>query len=258
MKIEILGCDGGYAKSFDTTSALIDNDLLLDAGTGVGKLSHRQMNRIKNVLLTHCHLDHVASICFLVDHSLESLHEATKIHCLPHTARMIRENLINGKLWPEIEEVRINGVNLFEIHEIKPYMKFEINGKWFTPLSVDHVVPTVSYALHGPKGTFVYVSDMIGAPDRTWNWINRQTDIKYVVMECSFPSGLEEIARLSKHMTPELLWQNLQRLNPKGPSPKVYASHIKPFYNNVILKELAKRFPDGMVTPLKAGMKFTI
>ena len=60
MQIRILGCSGGVSANLRTTSLLVDGDVLIDAGTGVGDLSLEEMSRIQHVFLTHSHLDHIA------------------------------------------------------------------------------------------------------------------------------------------------------------------------------------------------------
>ncbi len=255
MKIRILGCSGGYSKGFHTTSALIDNDLLLDAGTGVGALSCDELAEIDSVLLSHSHLDHVASLCFLVDHRLKNLKRPASVHCLSHTAKMIRENLIGGTLWPDIEEIEIAGVKMIEISEVVPYGGFEASGKHFTPLPVDHVVPTVGYALHGKDSIFVYASDMADAEDRFWDWLNTHEGISHLVMDVSFPSHMGEIAVMSKHMTPVMLKERLERLE-RGQDIQILAAHLKPTYRKELCSELKREFPGGGVIPLEEGMEF--
>ena len=40
MKLRVLGCSGGIGgRHLRTTSLLVDNDILIDAGTGVGDVS---------------------------------------------------------------------------------------------------------------------------------------------------------------------------------------------------------------------------
>ena len=240
-------------KGFHTTSVLIDNDILLDAGTGAGLLDRDDIFQIKDVLITHSHLDHVASLCFLVDHDIEAPSSSLSIYCLPHTAKMIRENLINGKLWPEIERIVINGVPMLEIKEITPFQEIDIKGRRFTPLAVDHVVPTVAYALHGDKHDFVYVADMYDAPQEFWEWLRCNTRLKYMVIESAFPNSMDKIARLSKHLTPNLLAECLERLGRDDIS--LYAAHLKPMYFEKIADEL-QDVCGGRVNLLKSGMVF--
>lgn len=255
MKLRILGCSGGYAKGFHTTSALVDDDILLDAGTGVGTLPLDTLKKVKNVLVTHSHLDHTCSLCFLVDHFLEDLKVPTRIHCLPHTAAMIRENLLGGRLWPEIERVQIDGVHMIRIVEIEPYKSFKIDGRKFTPLPVDHVVPSVGYALHGSKGVFVYVSDMLDAEPRFWRWLNARDNITHIAVEAAFPSRMEDLAVLTKHLTPRMLKELLGKLRPRPRPPRILVTHMKPFYEKALVKEVREMLGKD-AEPMRPGMEF--
>src|SRR4030095_8830464 len=67
MKLKILGCSGGIGGDLRTTSMLLDDDVLIDAGTGVGDLSVPELTRIDHIFVTHSHMDHVTSIPFLAD-----------------------------------------------------------------------------------------------------------------------------------------------------------------------------------------------
>jgi hypothetical protein len=49
MQVRVLGCSGAIAKDCRTTSFLVDTDLLVDAGTGVGDLTLDEMAAIDDV-----------------------------------------------------------------------------------------------------------------------------------------------------------------------------------------------------------------
>ena len=82
MKIRVLGCSGAIAKECRTTSFLIDDDVLIDAGTGVGDLTLSEMRCIDHVFLTHSHLDHVAALPLMVDAVAASRSTPIKVHAL--------------------------------------------------------------------------------------------------------------------------------------------------------------------------------
>ena len=67
MKLRVLGCSGGIGARARPTSFPDDEDILLDAGTGVEDLSVEELERIDHVFLTHSHLDHVLALPLLVD-----------------------------------------------------------------------------------------------------------------------------------------------------------------------------------------------
>ena len=67
MRIRVLGCSGGIGAGSRTTALLVDDDVLIDAGTGIGDLALEDMDSIRHVFLTHSHLDHVAGLPMLAD-----------------------------------------------------------------------------------------------------------------------------------------------------------------------------------------------
>ena len=68
MRLRVLGCSGGIGGQHNrTTSFLVDQDILIDAGTGVGDLSLAELKLIDHIFVTHSHLDHVNSIAFFLD-----------------------------------------------------------------------------------------------------------------------------------------------------------------------------------------------
>src|SRR5208283_5784260 len=105
MKLKILGCSGGIGRDLRTTSMLLDDDVLIDAGTGVGDLSIDQLKRIDHIFLTHSHLDHVNSIPFLVDTVGWLRSKPITVHAIEPTIKILRDHLFNWKLWPDFAEI---------------------------------------------------------------------------------------------------------------------------------------------------------
>ncbi len=256
MRVEILGCSGGLCKGHDTTCLLINDSILLDAGTGAGRLDTAQAVKIKEILVSHSHLDHVSSICFLSDQDIEYRSKPTRIYCLTETSNALTSDLINGQLWPEIEKVVINGVNMVEFVQIKPFERIVIGDCEFTPLPVEHAVPTVGYCLHGSECDMVFISDMIRAPDEVYDWILSSTRLKYFITEAAFPNRLDSIARISKHMTPESMHETCRRIAGM-PGVSCLATHIKPLYQKEVSGELAQ-LKNPLVGVLREGDVFDL
>ena len=90
MKVRVLGCSGAIAKDCRTTAFLIDDSILIDAGTGVGDLTLDEMRKIDHVFLTHSHLDHIAALPLMLD-AVGSLRSApVQIHALSATVEALR------------------------------------------------------------------------------------------------------------------------------------------------------------------------
>src|SRR3989344_716585 len=99
MKVRVLGCYGAIAKDCRTTSFLIDDSILIDAGPGVGDLTLEQMRRIDHVFLTHSHLDHIAALPLMLDavSSLRNTH--VQVHPLPATLDDLHQHDFNNSKW---------------------------------------------------------------------------------------------------------------------------------------------------------------
>ena len=53
MKLRVLGCSGSIAAGSRTTAFLLDDDVLVDAGTVVGDLTLDEMARIDHIVVSH-------------------------------------------------------------------------------------------------------------------------------------------------------------------------------------------------------------
>ena len=255
VKVNILGCGGGIGSGFQTTAVLVNDSVLLDAGTGVSSLSCGEMAKIKNVLLTHSHLDHVASLPFLADQDQEMQGESMRVFCLPETADALRAHLLNGMMWPDLEAIEINGKPWLVFETLSPFQRFAANGCNFTALPVEHAVPTLAYAIHGEHSDMVYVADMFDAPDSFWDWLASQKRLRYLVLEAAFPDEMLRVAELSRHLTPALLADRLQKV-PKG--LEIYAAHLKSNYAEKVAAQLQRQFSGGEVQVLTAGRVFEL
>ena len=255
MKVKILGCSGGVSLGHDSTCLLLGDQVLLDAGTGSRHLSAEDCLDIKDIIVSHSHLDHVTSICFIADQDIENRKESTRIHCLPETAASLRRFIVNEIIWPEIEKVVINGVQMVEFHDFRAMETIDVNGIKVTPLPVNHAVPTVGFCIHGDESDLVFISDMITASEEVWAWIRARKNLKHFITEAAFPNHLEEIARISKHMTPIMFQDACKNLDPKV---EFYATHIKPLYYDMVRKEIGDLDPNLGIKVLEAGMEFDI
>ena len=252
MKLRVLGHTAGACRGFPSTAALVDEDILLDAGTGASALYGTEMARVSDLLLTHSHLDHVAMMCFVADYRQQ---DGLTVHCLPETAEAIRAGILNGAIWPRMDRIQVEaGKSMVSFNDIAPFQTFEIRGRRFTPLPAEHTTPTVGFCLHGERENLVWFSDICGAEPRVWEWLGKLKNFKRVVMEASFPEEDEELAKMSGHLTPK----SLEVLLGKMPEDlRVYCGHVKPRDANVVAAQLRARFGEK-ATLLEAGQVFEI
>ena len=105
MKLRILGCSGGIGGNLRTTSMLLDNDVLIDAGTGVGDLSVAELCMIDHVFVTHSHLDHIACIPLMVDSVGYMRDKPLTLHATEATLEILRQHIFNWKIWPDFTQI---------------------------------------------------------------------------------------------------------------------------------------------------------
>src|SRR5688572_5716030 len=225
MRLRVLGCSGGIGgRHLRTTSFLVDSDVLIDAGTGVGDLTLAELKQIDHIFVTHSHLDHVTSIPFLVD-SVGGMRSAPlTVHATRETIDILRAHLFNWKLWPDFTEIPTREA---------PYLRFapvglgdtvDLQGRKFRPLPANHVVPAVGFHLDSGKGSLVFTGDTTVC-DALWEQVNQIDNLNYLLIETAFSNSERDLAVASKHLTPDMLAQELSRLQRPV---RVFISHLKP------------------------------
>ena len=153
MKLKILGCSGGIGgESLRTTSLLVDDDVLIDAGTGVGDLSIDELARIDHVFLTHTHLDHIACLPLLIDSVADRRAKPLIVYGTPAVLDILKKHVFNWLVWPDFAEVPSPENPFLQYQPIDLLEPVTLGGRSFTALPVDHTVPAVGYRLDSGVG----------------------------------------------------------------------------------------------------------
>ena len=256
MQLKVLGAGGAPCKPHDSISMLIDGRVLLDAGSGARRLSISEMEKVGDVLVTHSHLDHILMLCFVAESRIGSAYgHGLTVHCSPDTADAIRDGMLNGRIWPNFERIKIEGTPLMSFQYFRPFEMLDLKGVRVTPFPVEHAeTPTAGFVLHGEKENFVFISDVNSISDKTCDYLNSLPDFYRMTIETSFPDGKEAIAKASGHLTPSLTEKFLGRL---PADIKIYYCHIKPQYYQEISGQMKERFGEK-AKRLEADMIFDI
>ena len=234
MRIKVLGCSGGVGPGLRTTSLLVDDEVLIDAGTGVGDLSLAQQRRIHHIFLTHSHLDHICGLAFMADNLFDLIDRPIEVRATPETLAIIKDHLFNWKIWPDFSKLPNEKEPLIRFYEMIVGQPFALGASTkLTAFTVLHTVPAVGYALEGPNGTFVFSGDTY-ATDQLWNFLNSLARLDKLMIEIAFADEDEELGRVSKHFTPHLLGRELHKLKHK---PELFLTHHKPGCEQVIEKQ---------------------
>jgi cAMP phosphodiesterase len=263
MKVRVLGCSGAIAKDCRTTSFLIDSDVLIDAGTGVGDLSLEEMRQINDVLLTHSHLDHIAALPLMLD-SVASLRSAPlRVHALPETIASLRQHIFNNTIWPDFSTIPSAEAPFLTFHPIYTGQVVTIGQKQIEVLPAVHTVPAVGYAVSAGRGCWVFTGDTERNP-AFWQRIN-QLNIAMLVIETAFSNREKDLAQRSLHLSPMALANELDNIDKTKHYP-IYITHTKPAETELIMEEV-QRFDQTQPTGndvshdirwLRAGQEFEV
>lgn len=252
MRVKILGCSGGIGGDLRTTTMLIDDDILLDAGTGVGDLTLEQLVKIDHVFITHSHLDHVTSIPFLVDTVCWMRTQPIVIHTTRDTIRILKEHLFNWKIWPDFSQIP-DGDNPFMIYEeVAVGETVKIGKREFTAVPANHVVPAVGYLVDSGDGSLLFSGDT-STNDALWEVANRTENLRYLIIETAFSNKEREIAVASKHLCPSMLAEELAKLTRQV---EVYITHLKPGEIALTMSEIEKEAAIWRPMMLECGQVF--
>ncbi|NKE66632.1 3',5'-cyclic-nucleotide phosphodiesterase [Ramlibacter sp. RBP-2] len=237
MKVRVLGCSGAIAKDCRTTSFLIDRDVLLDAGTGVGDLTLDEMRGIEHVLLTHSHLDHVAALPLMVDAIASGLARPVQVHALAGTIAALRAHVFNDVIWPDFTRIPSERAPFVQFRELHVGETLHLGGKHIEVLPAVHTVPAVGYAVTAGGGCWVFTGDTERNP-AFWRRLN-ELDVAALVIETAFSNREKELAERSLHLSPHVLANELDRIDRNKNFP-IYIMHTKPAETDLIMSEIQR------------------
>ena len=250
MKIRVLGCSGGIAKGVATTSFLIDDDILIDAGTGVGDLRISEMRRIKHIFITHSHLDHTSSLALLVDTLFEHLvGQPITVHTQRSTIKVLKEHIFNWVVWPDFAQLPSKEAPVLGWQVMKPGEVVELEGRRIEMSKVRHTVPAVGYRMADGDGSFAFTGDTT-TNDTLWDGLNKLDRLDHLIVESAFSNGEMALCEMSKHYCPQLLAADLQKLRH---DPQIYFSHAKPGGEEMIYHECRQLLPERTLHHLTGG-----
>ncbi|MFO1021274.1 MAG: 3',5'-cyclic-nucleotide phosphodiesterase [Planctomycetales bacterium] len=236
MKIRQIGSAVGNGDGHQNlTTFLINETVAIDAGC-LGYISPVEVQRaVKQVFLSHSHIDHVGSLPSFLSNVYEPRGDGPTIHAGGFVLDSLRRDLFNDRIWPDLERLSAGVVSFYRTDELVSERPVVVEGLTITPIEVNHVVPTHGFLVQDATGTAVlFVSDS-GPTERIWEIANATPGLKMVFMECSFPNALGELAMKTKHLTPALFERELAKL--KIPA-QIVAVHLKTGFHQTVVEEL--------------------
>src|SRR5688500_5919412 len=211
MKMKVLGCYGGNIPGHGMTSFLLNDELALDAGWVSNALSLKQQEKVKDILISHSHLDHTCTLPFLIDNNFSSPGFALRIYGIREVLTSMKNHLFNNHTWPDFTCLPNDMTPVLKLVDIAEEKPFSINGLVIRAIRVSHIVPTTGFIIEDKKGAIAFSSDT-GPTQRFWEVTNEVRNLRAVTTETSFPNELQDLANASGHLTPAGLAQELGKL----------------------------------------------
>ncbi|MBW2039386.1 MAG: 3',5'-cyclic-nucleotide phosphodiesterase [Deltaproteobacteria bacterium] len=247
MRIKVLGCYGTEFLQYKSCGFLIDNSVMLDAGTIVSPLNLEGQRGIRDIFITHSHLDHIKDIFFLANNLFEEKGRRIKIYSTEGILNELRRHFINGVICPDFTSISPKGGLVLSFEAIREGKLCPLpQGLSFRAERVDHKVEAVGYIIRCDHGHVVYTGDT-GPTEHIWKVCNKLGNLLAIFIECSFPNELQELANLSGHLTPQTMAKELEKLKEKD--YPVFVFHMKPQYLETIKEEISA-LHDGRISIL--------
>jgi ribonuclease BN (tRNA processing enzyme) len=255
LRIFVLGCGGSRGKNSRPTAFLVDNKLLLDCGSVTEVLNPKDCARIDNILITHSHIDHIGDLPFLAELTFDLRAAPVNVYGIKETIDSISSHILNGHIWPNFSKIPNLKESKLSYNTLSPLQKKSIGGYSVLPIPVNHTIPTVGYLIDDGKKAFAFTGDTY-VTDSFWQNIQRSERLRALIIETSFPDSLEEVAKITGHLTPSLLREEIKKLNRND--VEIYVSHMKPYYRKELVKELKSLSKKSPLTLLEDGMEIRI
>jgi len=233
MKLRVLGSAGAEFPNFRPPAFMIDEHLLLDAGTIGSVLTEEEQWGLKHIFITHSHLDHIRAITALADNIIiKNLRHLVQVFSIPEVISALREHMFNNVIWPDFSSIPSPERPVISFETINSGADYSVSDYRIRAIPVNHTVPAVGYRVCHGSTTLLYTGDT-GPTEEIWQYAS---GVDVLIVEVSFPNNMEPLALLTKHLTCSLLIAELEKIV-RLPN-RILITHPKPQYYDIIRSEL--------------------
>jgi cAMP phosphodiesterase len=236
MKVKVLGCSGSETIGHNPPGFLVNDSVMLDAGTITAALTIEAQSRITDVFISHTHLDHIKSLLFLADNVIGRIKQPVAIRSIPEVIDAIRKHLMNDLIWPDFTKIPTPKNPVLAYAPFPAMRPVKAAGLTVKAIPMNHPVPAVGFLVSDGASSFLYTADT-GPNEGIWKEAAKARNLKGIIVDTSFPNSLEGIANASGHFTPGQLAADLTKAE-VGRDVPIYIYHIKPVHKKKVISEL--------------------
>lgn len=239
MKIQLLpssfDAQGHATPEQRLTCFLIDDCVAVDAGSVAIALTAEQRAKVRDIIVTHPHMDHIASLPIFIDDLYPTLKEPMRIHATREVIDLLERDVFNWNVYPRFSELKNDYGAVMKYIPIPENGKFSVAHLEVTAVPVNHIVPTIGLVVSDGKTQIAFSSDTAETDD-FWTVVNDTEHLDALFIEASFPNEMAQLAEVSRHFTPSSLNKELKKLNHNG--MEILAVHLKPTHRETIIQQL--------------------
>jgi cAMP phosphodiesterase len=236
MKVKILGCSGSETIGHNPPGFLVNDVMMLDAGTITAALSIEAQSRLTDIVISHTHLDHIKSLLFLADNIIGRIKKPVNVRAIPKVIDAIKKHLMNDIIWPDFTKIPTPEHPVLAYKPMPIGATVSVAGLKVKAIPMNHPVPAAGFLVSDGKTSFLYSADT-GPNEGLWKEAARAKNLNAIIVDTSFPNSLEMIADASGHFTPAQLHDDLTKAKIDKSLP-IYIYHIKPVHKKKVLAEL--------------------
>ncbi|MDQ3634654.1 MAG: MBL fold metallo-hydrolase [Acidobacteriota bacterium] len=214
---------------------IIDDFVAIDAGSLGMAANSIQKKQIRDVILTHAHIDHIAGLPLFIDDLFATIKKPLNIHASEKVIEILEKNIFNWEIYPKFSELENDNGIVVKYCPFEIGVEFEVEHLKVKAIGVNHKVPAVGFVISDGNSKLAITGDT-AEMDEFWRVVNNENNLNALLIECAFPDNLMELAEISHHLTPQKLKKELKKFKQQG--CPVYVKNLKPMYHKEIIKEL--------------------
>ncbi len=230
---------------------LINDTILLDAGTVGSQLTLPEQLKISHVLLSHLHFDHIKDLPTLADNLVGESGTSLVVASIPEVLEGLRAHIFNSSVYPDFFRLPDTNRPVFVSQRLQVDREWTASGLRIVPIRVNHLVPTVGFLISDERTTILYSADTYQTED-LWRAASSMPNLRAAFIEVSYPNAQAAFAQTAKHLTPDLMKGEFRKIG--RPELPVYVYHVKPRFRSVIEAEL-RQLPIAQMTVLEEDLE---
>lgn len=225
------------------SSYVVNRTIAIDAGSLGLYGTIEQQSLVRHIFLTHCHLDHIASLPPFLDAVYDGSGNCVTIHGNAHVLEILRTDVFNNRIYPDFLKISTFRPPYLKLNEVKAGEVISVEGLRVKPVEVDHVVPTLGYVIEDERSQVVFAADS-GPTQAIWDVANGSSKPTTVFMECTFPDSLLWLADIAKHLTPSTFAGEMAKVKMGS---RFITVHIHPRQRATVTAELQAKAPSAEI-----------